>query len=68
MGDDQKGNRILTIQQASEYSGLKPSTIYSMTSLRQIRHFKPGGKKIYILEEDLRNYLLRNPVEPVIAQ
>ena len=39
---------ILTIEEASEFLGLSVSRLYKMTSNKEIPHYKPGGKKIYL--------------------
>jgi excisionase family DNA binding protein len=53
---------ILTLSEASLYSGLSTSTVRHLTSERKIKHYKPGGKNIFILLEDLKEYLAQNPV------
>jgi excisionase family DNA binding protein len=53
---------VLTISEASTYSGLSISRIYHLTSERVIKHSKPSGKQIFIRVEDLIEYLLQNPV------
>ena len=39
---------ILTVEEASEFLGLSTSRLYKMTSNKEIPHYKPGGKKIYL--------------------
>ena len=55
---------ILTIPEASLYTGLSDSTLHKLTSKRKIKHYKPAGKNIFFLKSDLNNWLLSNPVEP----
>ena len=40
----------LTFDKASKYLGISKSHLYSLTSTRMIRHFKPGGKIVYFLK------------------
>lgn len=35
-------NRLMSVKQAAEYTGLSPHTVYSMVSQRRIPHIKVG--------------------------
>ena len=48
------------IGEAAVYLHHSKSHVYQLTSKRLIAHFKPNGKKIYFLKQDLDAYLLRN--------
>lgn len=52
--------RVLTIPEASAYSGIKESYLYKLTAAGKITHSKPGGKCVYFDIEDLNTYLLSN--------
>jgi excisionase family DNA binding protein len=55
MRENQK--KFLTIEEASEYLGLKKATLYSYTHNRTIPFHKPR-RKIYFKIEDLNNFVL----------
>jgi excisionase family DNA binding protein len=52
--------RVLTIPEASIYSGIAESYLYKLVSAGKITHSKPGGKCIYFDIDDLNTYLLSN--------
>lgn len=43
--------------EASEYLDISKSHLYKLTMNRNIRFYKPNGKKIYFKKNDLDNYL-----------
>ena len=49
-------NALLDIKTASEYIKLAKSTIYGLTSKKEIPHYKKG-KKIYFKKEELKKWL-----------
>jgi excisionase family DNA binding protein len=53
---------ILTIEEASEFLGLSTSRLYKMTSNKDIPHYKPGGKKIYLKRQELELWILNSRV------
>lgn len=53
---------ILTIEEASEFLGLSVSRLYKMTSNKEIPHYKPGGKKIYLNRKELEQWILSSRV------
>tara|TARA_Y100000385_G_scaffold263883_1_gene296765 strand:+ start:440 stop:742 length:303 start_codon:yes stop_codon:yes gene_type:complete len=53
---------ILTIEEASEYLELSTSRLYKMTSNKEIPHYKPGGKKIYLNRQELEQWILNSRV------
>ncbi|MBD3863255.1 helix-turn-helix domain-containing protein [Olleya marilimosa] len=52
-----KQKDILTIEEASEFLGLSTSRLYKMTSNKEIPHYKPGGKKIYLKRLELEHWI-----------
>jgi len=52
-------SKPISLEQASELTGLAKSTIYRLTSRREIPHFKRGGR-LYFDEQDLVNWLKEN--------
>jgi len=53
---------ILTIEEAAEFLGLSTSRLYKMTSNKEIPHYKPGGKKIYLNRKELEQWILNSRV------
>lgn len=51
---------ILTIEEVADYLNLSKSTIYKMTSKKEIPFYNPGGKKIYLKRSDIENWVLSN--------
>lgn len=47
----------MTVDEAAEFLGLSKSHIYKLTSSGRLRHYKPGGKTLYFLREDLLAYV-----------
>jgi excisionase family DNA binding protein len=52
--------RVLTFEEACEYTGIKSSYMYKLTSTQIIPHSKPNGKVIFFDKEKLDNWLLKN--------
>lgn len=53
-------NKLLDLEEAAAYIHNSKSHLYRLTSRGLITHFKPAGKKIYFLKQDLDTYLLRH--------
>lgn len=53
---------FLTLQETAEYLGFAKSTLYKMTMKKTIPFYKPNGRKVYFLIEDLNKFILRNPI------
>ena len=53
---------ILSLDEACSYLSIKKSYIYKLTSSNRLLGYKPEGKLLYFKKEDLKNFLLRNPV------
>lgn len=56
----QQNEKPLNFREACSYLGISSSHLYKLTHKNKIAFFKPAGKLIYFLKEDLRKYLLRN--------
>lgn len=52
--------RILTFDEAVEFTGYKKSYLYKLTSTGIIPHSKPNGKRIFFDREKLEDWLLGN--------
>ena len=53
---------VLTLEEASQYSGLALSTLYKLTSTRVLPHSKPTGKYCFIKRADLEEWLMGSPI------
>lgn len=49
--------RYLTVKETAEYLGTTPQGIYLMATKRQIRYFKPTGKRLFFALEDIETYI-----------
>ena len=56
---------IYSLNDASEYLGISKSTLYKLTSQREIPFHKPNGKLIYFQKSDLDNWALKNRNKPL---
>lgn len=52
--------KILTLEEASELLNISKSDLYKRTSTNSIPFYKPSGKLIYFLKEDLEAWMLSN--------
>jgi excisionase family DNA binding protein len=50
---------VLNFEEAVEYTGMKASYLYKLTSTGRIPHYKPYGKMIYFRREELEEFLTR---------
>jgi excisionase family DNA binding protein len=50
----------LTVEEASEYTGLSSGTLYVLAHDRRIPSYKPLGKKIYFKRAELDGFMFRN--------
>lgn len=56
---------ILTIEEASEFLELSLSRLYKITSNKEIPHYKPGGKKIYLNRKEIEQWILNSRVDSI---
>ena len=54
---------VLTIEETAIYLNLSKSSLYKMTSRREIPFFNPGGKKIYFKKTDIETWLFSSKEE-----
>ena len=54
---------VLSLEEASIYLDISRSTLYKMTSAKQIPHYKPNGKIIYFEKSELNSWMRQNPVK-----
>ena len=53
---------VLNFSEACDFTGISPSYMYKLTHSARIPHYKPHGKNVYFLREELEQWLLQNPV------
>lgn len=53
---------IMTIEEASWYTGMSKSYLYKLTSKNMIPFYKPLGKMVYFEKSELDNWLRQNHV------
>ena len=56
---------VLTSTEVSMMYGISPDYLYHLTSDKLIPYYKPNGKKIYFLKEEIETWLLRNRQDTV---
>ena len=54
---------FLTLPETAEYLGLAKSTLYKMTMKKTIPFYKPNGRKVYFMIEDLDSFIMRNRIK-----
>jgi excisionase family DNA binding protein len=52
----------LTVEQAADFLGLKPSYIYNLVFYGKLVAYRPGGKRLLFKVSDLERYAYRNQV------
>jgi len=57
--------RVLTFEEACEYSDYAASYMYKLTSAKIIPHSKPNGKAIFFDKDKLEAWLLQNPQKSI---
>ena len=53
---------ILSLEEASAFTGLATSYLYKLTSTQEIPHYKPRGKMLYFDRGELEAWLKQNRV------
>ena len=56
---------VLTLAELSLYLGQSKSSIYKLTSKKEIPFYTPGGKKCYFKKSEIDNWILNSKVLPV---
>lgn len=52
-----KDKEFLDVKEAAGYLNLSTSTLYKMTSRKELPHYIPGGKKIYFRKRELDEWI-----------
>jgi len=50
---------VLNFEETVEYTGMKASYLYKLTSTGKIPHYKPYGKMLFFRREELEEFLTR---------
>ena len=53
---------LFTIEEAAEFLNLSKSCLYKMTSNKEVPHYKPRGKKIYLKRQELEQWILNSRI------
>ena len=56
---------ILTLEEVTWYLGLSKSSLYKLTSKREIPFYSPGGKKLYFKRSEIENWVYKSKVTPI---
>lgn len=56
-------NKYMTFEQACKFLGVTRSALYTMTSRKKVPHYKPSGKAVYFLREDLERWITAKRVK-----
>jgi excisionase family DNA binding protein len=59
--DDQivRMEKPLGIDEASRFTGLKPSYLYKLIHLKRIPYYKPTGGRVYFKQSELEAFIFR---------
>ena len=52
---------FLSIDEVATYLNISKSSVYKITSSKELTVYKPNGKNIFILRSDLNDWIKRNP-------
>lgn len=59
-----ENKKVLTFEEAAQYTGISKSTLYKMTSQKIVPHYKPTGKLIFFEKDELDQFLLSVRIKP----
>lgn len=62
IGQNLLKKQILTVKEAAKYLGQSVSSIYKLTSKKEIPFYVPNGKMIYFRREELDEWILEGEV------
>ena len=52
----------LNFSEACDYLGFSQSYLYKLTMRREVPFYKPSGKKLFFLKQELDDWITSNPV------
>lgn len=56
-------NKYLTLEQASQFLGVTRSALYTMCCRKRVSYYKPSGRALYFLQEDLESWITSKRVK-----
>lgn len=56
---------ILSLSEAAEFLHQSKSSVYKLTSKKEIPHYSPGGKKIYFRKSELEEWVYNSRIDSV---
>lgn len=54
---------VLTIDDVAMLSGYTKQSLYRLTSMHKIPHYKPNGKALYFKKSEIEEWMLQNRVD-----
>lgn len=61
---DTLSKKVLTFEEAAQFTGISKSCLYKMTSQKTIPHYKPMGKLIFFDRDELEKFILSVRIKP----
>ena len=55
----------LTIDDVAMLTGYTKQSLYRMTSMHQIPHYKPNGKALFFKRDEIEEWMLQNRVDTI---
>lgn len=56
-------NKYMTFEQARQFLGVTRSALYTMCCRKRVPYYKPSGKALYFLQEDLEGWITSKRVK-----
>jgi excisionase family DNA binding protein len=56
----EKQNKVLTMDGAVAFTGLKKNYLYKLIYLKKIPFYKPLGGRVFFKQEELEEFIFRN--------
>ena len=56
----EKQNKVLTMDDAVAFTGLKKNYLYKLIYLKKIPFYKPLGGRVFFKQEELEEFIFRN--------
>lgn len=50
---------FMCVREAAYYLNMSISTLYKLTASGKIHHYKPNGKKLFFIKEELDKWVMR---------
>ena len=57
-----ESQKVLSIEVAAKYTGLKKNYIYKLIHLKKIPHYKPLNGRVFFKQEELEAFIFRNRI------